>query len=364
MKFVSLSYHYTPDIDNPEAWFNRIRIYTGSWELIARENQVIRLEQINLSGKLKHGGIEYHFLRYGKRKLYFPWRLHRYLVSLNPDIVIVNGLHFPLQTLLLRWQLPKHVKIIAQNHGEKAFEGVKKYWQRRADTAIDAYLFASRAMGERWVRKGNIASIKKIHEVMEVSSYFHPIDKQLARTYTRAVGSPIYLWVGRLEDNKDPLTVVKAFTRFLEFHPEARLYMIYQTNELLPTLMKLIPAENKRQLILVGKVSHEDLIYWYNSADFILSGSHHEGSGTAICEAMSCGCIPILTQIDSFSAMTNNAECGLLYEAGNQEALVSCLVQSVDIDKTCERKKTLQQFQQALSFEAIAQNIQRIAVEL
>ena len=34
-------------------------------------------------------------------------------------------------------------------------------------------------MGETWVKKGNLASEKKIHEIMEVSSVFYPIDKTL-----------------------------------------------------------------------------------------------------------------------------------------------------------------------------------------
>ena len=71
---------------------------------------------------------------------------------------------------------------------------------------------------------------------MEVSSVFYPVDKIVARSKTQVAGDPVFLWAGRLNANKDPLTVVKAFLKFLRFQPTARLYMIYQTTELLPEL--------------------------------------------------------------------------------------------------------------------------------
>ena len=63
-------------------------------------------------------------------------------------MAIVSGLHFPLQVIQLRLNLGKKVKIIAQNHAEKPFTGIKKYLQRMADQCINAYFFASFAEGQ------------------------------------------------------------------------------------------------------------------------------------------------------------------------------------------------------------------------
>ena len=46
---------------------------------------------------------------------------------------------------------------------------------------------------------------------MEVSSVFYPIDKIIARSKTNVSGDPVFIWAGRLNKNKDPLTVVNAF---------------------------------------------------------------------------------------------------------------------------------------------------------
>ncbi len=53
---------------------------------------------------------------------------------------------------------------------------------------------------------------------------------------------------------------------------------------------------------------------YYNSADYFVLGSHYEGSGFSLVEAMSCGVIPIVTDIPSFRMMTNNGKIGTLME--------------------------------------------------
>jgi glycosyltransferase involved in cell wall biosynthesis len=215
------------------------------------------------------------------------------------------------------------------------------------------------------VVNGNISSSRKIHEVMEVSSVFSPMDKELARDHTGVQGEPVFLWVGRLNENKDPLTVVKAFLRFAEIKPSAHLYMIYHTEELLEEINELLRASpQKRNVTLVGQVPHEKLQCWFSSADVILSGSYYEGSGTAVCEAMSCGCMPVVTDIASFRMITDHGKCGLLCEPGNEEALLCALKQTLEIDMTEKQRLSLDFFKTNLCFEAIAGKIQAIASSL
>jgi glycosyltransferase involved in cell wall biosynthesis len=111
---------------------------------------------------------------------------------------------------------------------------------------------------------------------------------------------------------------------------------------------------------LVDNIVHEELQNWYNSADFIISGSHYEGSGIAVCEGMSCGCIPIVTSIPSFTKMTGPGKCGILYTAGNETALLNALLKTKTLDIAAEKNKVLQQFYEQLSFSAIAKKLSNI----
>lgn len=366
MRYVFVSYNYTPEFDDPQAWFIRTLGYTGLMDQLSKRHEVINVKQINYEGIVNHNNIAYHFVNFSKKKLHFNFQLNRYVKSLNPDVVIFHGLHQPVQLIQLGLMLGKHTRIIVQNHAEKPFPaGIKKSLQKMADKYADAYLFASHDMGIEWVTAGNLKSPGKIHEVMEVSSVFFPVTRSEATAKTNAKGEPVFLWVGRLNDNKDPLNVVRAFLSFAQGSPGAKLYMIFHTEELLSEIKQLLNSSPDKEAIeLIGKVPHADLLYWYNSADFIVSGSHYEGSGTAICEAMSCGCVPLVTDILSFRMITNNGECGVLYEPGNEAALLEVLKQTRQMNVAEKRRLSIEYYKQNLSFEVIAERIEEIAMSL
>ena len=280
MVYVFVGYDYLPNLDSPESWFNVAKVYFGLLTHLSKENTVYNINQINCERFCMHEGVHNYFLKTGKSKNYFPLKINLLIKSLSPDVVLVQGLHNPLQVFQLALILPKRTKIIAQHHAEKPFNGIKKYIQRMADPFINAYLFASSAIGIDWLNKGNLGAGKKIFQVMEVSSVFYPVDKKLSRIKTGIQGEPTFLWVGRLNNNKDPLTVVTAFLMFLDIQPRARLYMIFHTDELSGEIKKLLnQSKHKDGVLLVGKIKHEELLYWYNSANFFISGSHYEGSG-------------------------------------------------------------------------------------
>ncbi len=62
---------------------------------------------------------------------------------------------------------------------------------------------------------------------MEGSSNFTVGDRNEMRRKTGLTGNPILLWVGRLNENKDPITVLSGFLKLLNDFPEAQLYMIF-----------------------------------------------------------------------------------------------------------------------------------------
>ncbi len=363
MKLIFTSYINTPEYDQPEAWLKRIEAYTGILERLSDGHTVIGIERINYEGEFEQQGVHYSFINLRKKTVYFPFRMHRLITRLKPDVVFINGLIFPLQIIQLRLKLGRAVKIIVLHRAEKPFKGIKKYLQRSADKCIDAYLFASSEFGNEWKR--NI-SIRKIHEVIQASSVFRVTDKEKAKSITNADGYPVFLWVGRLDANKDPITVITAFLKFLKDQPTARLYMIYHVDDLLPKIKDMISSNKKAtdSIKLVGNTPHQQMEGWYNSSHFIISGSHYEGGGTSVSEAMSCGCIPVITNIPSFRKITGPGKCGMLYDPGNEKELLATLLKTKELDLETERKKVLQQFNNELSFEAIARKINKVISSL
>ena len=362
MKLIFTSYVSTPEYNDPLKWLARIEGYTGILEALSDNHSVKSIERINYEGEVEHNGVEYFFVKQKQKTVLFPFQMHRVIKRMKPDVVLVNGFIFPLQLIQLKRKLGRDAKIIVINRSEKPFNGAKKYLQKLADRGIDAYLFASGEFGKQWIANGNIRDPTKIFEVLHGSSIFKPGDKAEARSALQIDGSPVFLWVGRLDPNKDPITVVNAFLKFIKYQPFAKLYVIYHTEELLETVKGLISSDEKakRAITLVGKVPHQDLQSWYDSSDFIVSASHYEGGGIAVCEAMSCGCIPILTNIVSFRKMTGPGRCGLLFEPDDEEDLLNALLKTTEMNREEERKKVLNQFNEELSFPAIAKKIEKV----
>lgn len=362
MTLIFTSYAGAPEFDEPAAWLHRIEGYTGILESLAPRHKVIGIERINYEGQCEQNGVRYHFIKQKKKIVRFPRRIHGLIKKLKPDVVFINGFIFPLQLLQLRLTVGSKTKIIVINRSEKPGLGIKKYLQKLADRCVNAYLFTSLEFGYQWVQKGIISSRDKIHEVFHGSSVFKPGDKKEAKVLLSVSGSPVYLWVGRLDANKDPLTAVRAFKDFLVQQPSSVLYMIYHTEELEAELRMLIEANElaKTGIRLVGKVAHQQLQLWYNAADFFISASHYEGGGISVCEAMSCGCVPIITDIDSFRMLTGQGECGILFKPGSEHALLHALQASLQVDLEKERDKTLSRFREYLSFEAIGKRIETV----
>jgi len=364
MRIVHLSYAPITD-DDPEKWLKRINFFVSLVEEMAKHADIKSVHCIRYTGQLKRNGVEYHFLKFDRLQTIFPLNLHRYIVKLKPDVIIVHGFNFPLQILLLHRSV-KSAKIIIQHHSERPLRHVKGFLQRLVDRFASAYFFPSLEQAKLWVEVKQIGSISKVCEVTEVPSVFYPVDREIAKGVTKVSSSKTYIWVGRFDTNKDPLTLIKGFIEFARTVQDANLYVIYQSTELIEEVQLILnnAMDLSGRIILVGKVQHDDLLYWYNSADFIISTSHYEGMGVAVCEGMSCGCIPILADIPSFRAMTGDGECGALFSPGNVDDMKAKLIYSDTIKVAEERKKVLERYQRNMSAKAISQKMISVCQEI
>src|SRR5206468_10126353 len=184
------------------------------------------------------------------------------------------------QLILLLLTLSSKVKILVQHHGEQPFSGLKHFFQKLSGKYIDACLFTAKDNSIPWINKGIINKNCKCFEIMEASTDFHfKNQKEALKKKLGMTGNSNYLWVGRLNQNKDPLTVVHAFYKYKKLNSEARLYMIFQDNELLNEIASFLVSANLQDIIfMVGKISHDQLETWYNAADFYISASLQEST--------------------------------------------------------------------------------------
>jgi glycosyltransferase involved in cell wall biosynthesis len=280
--------------------------------------------------------------------------------------VHLHGLFYPLQMRLLRKMLPANCALVAQHHAEKPWQGLHSSLQRWGLCTADGFFFAARELADCWIDRGLISRRQGIFEVMEGSNHFRYQERRVSRARTGLTGTPMVLWVGNLTPNKDPLTVLDGFEKILMQVPAARLYMAYRSTELLAVVRDRIRSSSilYNAVTLMGSVDHDKLEDVYNSADFFVTGSHYEGSGFALAEAMACGVVPLVTAIPSFIAMTDKGRAGACWAAGDSDAFSRAFLEVLRKPVEDLSKRTLRFFDQQLSYPAIARASLRGYTEL
>jgi glycosyltransferase involved in cell wall biosynthesis len=366
IKFIDLNYHTHSHLSDPEEVLELQKASIGFVEFIKEKLSIQLIKHMNYEGEKNINGVRYSFFKSRNKFWYIPFRTHTFIKKQQPDIVLIQGLIFPIQLISLRFQLGKRTKIIVQHHGEKPFGGIKKIFQKIADRFVSLYLFTSLENAEEFIKNKIIPGKNKCIDILEASTFYTQRNKVQCRHKLCLRNSPIFLWVGRLNLNKDPFTVLNAFEKYLSFYPEARLFMIYQTEDLLQEIQKRLEESCllKNSVILKGKVDHSELEMWFNAADFYISASHKEGSGYALIEAMACGCIPIVTSIPSFRKITCNGKFGFLFELRNAESLSKILLNLKSVDNEKISVSVVDHFNHSLSFKSIADDLFTICEKL
>jgi glycosyltransferase involved in cell wall biosynthesis len=364
LAIAQVNYAFDKDLADPDELLDRYFTLTGWSEAVAAAGAgaVAVVQRFHRRARIERNGIDYIFSDAGALEL------ARTVAALQPDIAHVQGLIFPVETWLLRRALPAATALVVQNHSDGGAVGRAPWFRllgRAGRSAADAFLFAADEHADAWRRAGFIAPQQPTHQVMEASTPLRPVARAEARDATGLRGSPAILWVGRLNANKDPMTVLDGFERCLPRLPDATLTMIYSGEELLPAVRRQVertPALNAR-VRLVGAVPRDRIAAYFSAADLYVGGSHHEGSGYALMEASACGAVPVVTDIPSFRLLTGGAS-GALWPPGDAAALARALIDVAGRDLTAERARLADYFARVLTWEAIGRRALEIYQEV
>lgn len=321
-------------------------------------SKLVFVKHMDFEGSIEKDAASFVFFRSRNGFWRIPWPTHRYIKRNKPNVVLVQGFIFPLQLILLKLQLKRDTKIIVQHHGEQPFTGVKGLIQKIAARYTDAWLFTSSGNARIWINKKIIPQNGLCFELPEASTTFkRSADKNAIKAKLDMTGDQNFLWVGRLNENKDPLTVIQGFGCFIKRHTEAILFMIFHEDDLIGEVNKLVCKLGiKNQVRLIGALPHKELEQWYNAADFYISGSWQEGSGYALIEAIACGCILVVTDIPPFRKLTDG-KLAFLYPPGQPAALLQQLEDAININRKQRSDSLVDYFNKNLSFQFIAREL-------
>ena len=359
---VQVNYAYDKALADPDALLDRYFTLTGWSDALvdAGAGRVAVVQRFHRDARVTRNGVDYIFQARG---------IAAAAAACRPDLAHVNGLTFPVQTWRLRRALDPRAAIVVQSHADGGAIGRApelRLLGRLARRSADAFLFAADEHAAVWRTAGFIAADQPVYCVMPASSTLQPMARAAAREETGLRGSPAILWVGRLNANKDPLTVLDGFERALYDLPRATLTMIHGTGELIEAVRARIgrSARLRDRVRLAGVVAHERMAAFFSAADLFIVGSHHEGSGYSLMEACACGAVPVVSDIPTFRLLTGGGTIGALWTPGDAASAARALVDVGRRDLAAERARVLDRFARELSWEAVGRRALQIYREV
>lgn len=351
--FLDLNY-YTEKTKDPDLFFKKYTYTFGYLNYLPQQLEVTSFNRIKKNCSLQNKNVVYQFYKGSSLfKWQIPFKYHNVVKKRKPNYIIVHGIGYSFLTSVLNITLRSKPLILVQNNGYSyPPSGLKKMVFKWSAKYIDGFLFTGKENANEWV-KAKVFPMDKVFEVMEGATDFkrNPLIEKKDQSF---------LWVGRLDQNKDPITILKAFNEYLSYEPEAKLTMVYSDFQLLNEVVGFLDSnlDLKTAVTRLGKIEDkEEMELLYQEHKFFVLGSHYEGSGYALMEAMACGCVPIITKIPSFNYMTDNGECALQFEPGNPKELLKMFCETKDIDFENMQGKVLDLVDRKLSPEAIARDI-------
>lgn len=283
---------------------------------------------------------------------------------LEPDVLHVHGLSFPAEVAALGAIAPR-IPILLQDHASRLPRIWRRWGWRQGFKAAAAVAFCSRQQSEPFVSAGLLDAGTQIYEVPESSSHFTPGDQAQARAHTHLAGDPCLLWVGRLNQLKDPLTVLDGVSAAARLLPHLQLWCCFGAAPLLERVRRRIADPLLRDRVhLLGQVPHERVEQMMRAADIFVSGSRLEGSGYALIEALACGLAPVVTDIPSFRSLTGDGRVGRLWACGDAYGLSRALVDIASRPRSSLRTEIRAFFESGLCFDAVGRTLAAVYAQL
>jgi glycosyltransferase involved in cell wall biosynthesis len=318
------------------------------------------VQSCSQSERFTRQGVRYYFLPFGDGQRTEPQdaALGELLRSLSPDVLHVHGLGFPRDVLSLA-SLAPGVPIVLQDHANSPPRIWRRGLWRRGMSVASGIAFCVSDQARPFADAGLICPHTRLYDIPESTCRFAPADRQEARRSTGLEGDPAVLWVGHLNANKDPLTVLAGISAAARELPRLQLYCCFGAAPLLHEVRERIATDHnlRDRVHLAGRVSHERIEQLMRAADLFVLGSHHEGSGYSLIEALACGLPPVVTDIPSFRALTGGGAAGMLWRCGDPHALCGALRSMTARAGSEMRAAVRAHFDRELSFDSLGRKL-------
>jgi len=157
------------------------------------------------------------------------------------------------------------------------------------------------------------ASEHKITVIYEAANpIYRPLEGVDAASWVRqkyGISGDFVLFVSTIEPKKNLPTLLQAFRQLLDtYRVKTKLVVVgergWLSEEVFETVRKLKLSD---EVIFLGRVSSEELLWLYNAAQLLVHPALYEGFGLTPLEAMACGTPVIVSNVSSLPEVVGDA---------------------------------------------------------
>ena len=165
----------------------------------------------------------------------------------------------------------------------------------------------------------------------------------------------LVITVGAISDSTIKKKRFDTFVKASAYLPDIRFILIGKYDDSIERLEKIASSN----VVFTGYVSEESLLHYYQKAKVYCQLSTQESFGVALAEAMSCGCVPVVTRKYSLPEVVGDT--GFYVPYNDPKATAEAIKKALEFDK---RTKARERIEKYFSLEAREKGLIREILDL
>lgn len=163
------------------------------------------------------------------------------------------------------------------------------------------------------------------------TSHFRPCAPEERAGLRRELGveaeTPLAVFVGRLDPQKELPWLIGAFSKVVQKMPEAKLALVGDGSlrEQLKELVAGLKLENN--ILFTGRLNAAGVLKWLQAGDLFTLISAIEGLPCSLIEAMAAGLPAVVSDIPAHTQLIETGVNGIVTKLGNQDSIAAGLLQ-------------------------------------
>ena len=173
-----------------------------------------------------------------------------------------------------------------------------------------------------------IEKLKNIYSGIDLTLFINEKNDQFRKELNLDSSHLLLGSVGRLSNQKDPVTMIEAFCIVIKRFPNAHLTLVGDGELRDEILIKIDQLQLNGRVHLTGNKNDPWKIY--HSLDLFIMSSIYEGLGRSITEALSCGVPVVCTSVEGVPEIVRDNETGILVSPKDPSALATGIIKSLN----------------------------------